>query len=115
MARFLIEVPHEPELVACARAVEILLKTGSHFLTHADWGCTDGEHKAWIIAEVASKEEARGILPPSMRSQAKIVKLNYFTLEEIDALLRHHQVSVQQPNQWHARREGGAEMHEASQ
>ena len=38
MARFLIEVPHEPELIACARAVEILLKTGSHFLTHADWG-----------------------------------------------------------------------------
>ncbi len=94
MARFLIEVPHEPERVACARAVEILLKTGSHFLTHADWGCTDGVHKAWIIAEVASKEEARSILPPSLRSQARIVKLNYFTLEEIDDILRHHQVSV---------------------
>lgn len=38
MARFLIEVPHEPEAVACARAVEIFLRTGSHFLTHADWG-----------------------------------------------------------------------------
>jgi len=97
MARFLIEVPHEPERVACARAVEILLKTGSHFLTHADCGCTDGEHKAWIIAEFAGKEEARAILPPSMRSQAKIVKLNYFTLEELDALLRHHQFSVQHP------------------
>jgi hypothetical protein len=94
MPRFLIEVPHEAERIACARAVEILLKTGSHFLTHADWGCTDGDHKAWIIAEVASKEEARSILPPSLRSQARIVKLNYFTLEEIDDILRHHQVSV---------------------
>ena len=113
MARFLLEVPHEA--VACARAAQIFLNAGSHFLTHADWGCTDGEHKAWILVEAVGKQEARGILPPSMRSQAKIVKLNYFTLEEIDAILRHHHVSVQQPNQWHARREGGAEMREASQ
>ncbi len=97
MARFLVEVPHEPERIACARVVEIFLKTGSHFLTHADWGCLDGEHKAWIIAEVDSKEEAHSILPPSLRSRAKIVQLNYFTLGEIDAILRHHQVSVQQP------------------
>ena len=38
MTRFLIEVPHEAERVACARVVEVFLKTGSHFLTHADWG-----------------------------------------------------------------------------
>jgi hypothetical protein len=115
MARFLIEVPHEPETVACARAIQILLTSGSHFLTHADWGCMDSDHKAWIIVEVASKEEARSILPPSLRSEARIVKLNYFTLEEIDAILGHHQVSVREPNQWHARRQGGAEMHEAPQ
>jgi hypothetical protein len=96
MARFLIEVPHEPERVACARVVEIFLKTGSHFLTHADWGCKDGEHKAWIIAEVDSKQEARSILPPTLRSQAKIVQLNYFTIDEIEIILRHHPVSRQQ-------------------
>ena len=93
MARFLIEVPHDPERVACARVVEIFLKTGSHFLTHADWGCLDGDHKAWIIAEVDSKEEARSIVPPALRSQAKIVKLNFFTLEEIEPILHHRQVS----------------------
>jgi len=37
MRRFLIEVPHEAEGAACARVVEVFLKTGSHFLTHADW------------------------------------------------------------------------------
>ena len=99
MARFLIEVPHEA--VACARAAQIFLNAGSHFLTHADWGCTDGEHKAWFIAEVDRKEEARSILPPTLRSQAKIVRLNYF-----DAVLRYHQVSP--------RVEEGA-MHEVSQ
>ena len=90
MARFLIEVPHEAEKVACARAIRILLTTGSHFLTHADYGCLDGEHKAWIIVEVESREEARSILP-AYRSQAKIVELNKFTLQEIDELLRHHE------------------------
>jgi hypothetical protein len=90
MARFFIEVPHEEEEVACARVVEIFLKSGSHFVTHADWGCMDGEHKAWIIAEVDSKEEARFILPPLFRAQAKIVQLNKFSMEQIDAILSHH-------------------------
>jgi len=40
--------------------------------------------------EVESKEEARSILPPVFRSQANIVKLNKFTIEEIDELSRHH-------------------------
>ena len=91
MPRFLIEVPHEAERVACARVVEIFLKTGSHFLTHADWGCKDGEHKAWIIADVNSREEARSIIPTAMRTQAKIVQLYYFTMEEIDEILHQHQ------------------------
>lgn len=90
MARFLIEVPHEAETVACARAVQVLLSTGSHFLTHAEYGCLDGEHKAWIIVEVENKEEARLILPPVYRSQAKIVQLNWFSLEEIEEITRHH-------------------------
>jgi hypothetical protein len=84
MPRFLIEVEHPAERLACARVVQIFLATGSHFLTHADWGCVDGEHTAWIIIEVDSKEQARSILPPAFRSQAKIVALNKFTVEQID-------------------------------
>ena len=90
-ARFLIEVPHEESTVACARAVEVFLRTGSHFLTHADWGCKDGEHKAWIIVEVDSKDEARNILPPVYRPQAKFVQLKTFSIEEMEDLLRYHE------------------------
>lgn len=90
MGKFLIEVPHEKEVLACARVVEIFLKTGSHFVTHAEWGCRDGEHKAWIIIDVDSKEEARRVLPPAFRSQAKIVSLNRFSMEEIDDILGEH-------------------------
>jgi hypothetical protein len=91
MARFLLEVPHEADKVACARAVRVFLETGSHFLTNADWGCFDGEHKAWIILEAESKEEARYVLPPAFRSKAKIVSLNKFTMEELDEIERQHQ------------------------
>ena len=90
MPRFLIEVPHEEEIVACAHVVEIFLKTGSHFLTNADWGCKDGVHKAWILVDTDSREAARAILPPAYRQQASIVQLNKFTLDEIEELLRHH-------------------------
>ena len=78
MSKFLIEVPHEAEERACALAIDILFKTGSHWLTNAEWGCMDGEHKGWVIVDVDSKEEARGILPPVYRSSAKIVKLKKF-------------------------------------
>jgi hypothetical protein len=90
MAKFLIEVPHSADVAECARTVQIFLNTGSHFLTHADWGCMDGVHKAWIIVDVEDKGQARDILPPAFRSQAEIVKLNEFTMEQIDDIMSHH-------------------------
>lgn len=90
MAKFLIEVPHEAETVACARAVKLLLNTGSHFMTHADFGCFDGVHKAWITVEADDRDEARAILPPTFRAGAVIVQLNRFTIEELDKYISHH-------------------------
>ena len=90
MPRFLIEVPHESHALDCARAVEVFLTTGSHFFTHADWGCRDGEHKAWIIVEVDTRDEAICIVPPAFRSQAKVVQLNAFTQEEIGEFIRQY-------------------------
>ena len=90
MARFLIEVPHDPEIVACARVVQVFLTSGSHFLTHADWGCRDGDHRAWMIVDVGSKEEARAIVPPAFRAEARVVGLNTFSMEQISQILRDH-------------------------
>ena len=90
-ARFLIEVPHDKTTVGCARVVDVFLRTGSHFLSTADWGCKDGVHKAWMVVEVDSKEEARGIVPPAFRAQATVVQLNTFTIEEIESILHDHE------------------------
>ena len=90
MPRFLIEVPHESNQVACAKAVEVFLKTGSHFFTEADWGCRDGEHKAWAIVEVDTRDEALAIVPPGFRTKAKAVQLNAFSIDEIDDFLNQY-------------------------
>ena len=90
MPRFLIEVPHEEEMVACAKAAQILLETGSHFLTHADFGCRDGDHRAWILVEGDSKTEVRNMLPSLYRARARIVGLNKFSIEELDLLIKEH-------------------------
>ena len=90
MPRFLIEVPHEAERIACARTVQVFLSSGSHFLSHADWGCRDGDHHAWMIVDVADKHEALANVPPAFRASARIVGLNYFTVSEIDRILEEH-------------------------
>ncbi len=91
MTKYLIEVPHEPNERACARAAQSFLMTGSHFLANADWGCHDGEHKAWIMLDVDTRADARSILPPNFRSEARIVKLERFTLQDVDDIVSQHQ------------------------
>lgn len=93
MPRFLIEVPHEAEPVACARAVKILFQSGSHYLTHADFGCRDGVHKGWIVIDAEDKTEARLILHPFYSRFATITELNKFTVEELDELIDQHQAN----------------------
>ncbi len=89
MARFLIEVAHEATEEACVTAIKTLLSTGSHFLTNAEWGCKDEEHKCWIIVDVNSKEEARAILPPVYRNEAKIIKLIRYTLDDLNKAIEN--------------------------
>ena len=91
MPRFLIEVPHGADTQSCLRAIQVFLSTGSHYLSNAEWGCRDGDHKAWLIVDVDSRDEARNIVPPALRVSAHVVALNHWRMEEIDQMLRDHQ------------------------
>jgi len=91
MAKFLIEVPHGADKASCDNAIQVFLQTGSHFLTHADWGCLDGEHKAWIVADVDNRDDALFILPPVFRSMAKITRLTTFTAKDLINADNYHQ------------------------
>jgi len=83
MEKYLIEVPHGGDKASCLQAIKVFLATGSHLLTNADWGCKDGEHKAWLSVEIKSKEEAMRLVPPALRADTKIIKLHQFTREDV--------------------------------
>jgi hypothetical protein len=89
MSSFLIEVPHGNNKEECNHAIKVFLESGSHFLSNADWGCKDNQHKAWLRVDVEDKEAALRIIPPLYRSRANIIQLNKYTKEEmlVDAKL----------------------------
>ena len=91
MNRFLIEVEHEGSKESCDRALSMFLKTGSHFMTNADWGCGDDVHKAWIVADLDTKEEALRIVPPPYRDKTTITRLEKFSLANFKEKLPHRE------------------------
>ena len=68
MPKYLIEVPHDPDELACAKVIQVFLSSGSHFLSNAEWGCGDGVHNAWMIVDTANRQEAMAIVPPAFRA-----------------------------------------------
>jgi hypothetical protein len=70
------------------QAIEVFLRTGSPFLTNADWGGADGVHSAWIVVESDSREHARNVVPPDFRSRARVTQLNAFSRERLDEIKR---------------------------
>lgn len=92
MEKYLIEVPHGEDKASCKRAIQVFMSSGSHFVTNAEWGCMDGDHKAWLTVETPTKEDALRILPAAYKQNAKIVKLVKFRREdfELKNLMDHH-------------------------
>ncbi|MFN2196633.1 MAG: hypothetical protein ACK2UW_10990 [Anaerolineales bacterium] len=91
MPKFLVEVPHDEDRMACIQAIQAFVETGSHFLANAEWGCEDGEHKAWIIVDVEDKATARAIVPPNYRHNTSIVRLTRYSQRQVDKMLGDHQ------------------------
>jgi hypothetical protein len=90
METYLIEVPHANNKKDCLNAMRIFLESGSHFLANAEWGCVDGEHKAIMIVQLDNKSQAKQLLPPLYRPEAKITRLNKFSMNDIEESLKYH-------------------------
>jgi hypothetical protein len=78
MDRYLIESPHDA--ADCHNIVEQVSAAG--YLHHFDWGCADGVHCGWAIVETDSLAHATQIVPWSVRSKARIVKLVKFDSDD---------------------------------
>ncbi len=65
------------------RILDAFVKAGSHYLTRAEWGCLDGDHRSWIIVEALNDADAKGMVPPVIRPNAKVIRLFEFTAEHV--------------------------------
>ena len=74
MDRYLIETPHQQE--DCAHLIKQVHAAG--YLVHFDWGCMAGVHSGWAIIEAENEAQARHAVPPLVRGQARVTKLNKF-------------------------------------
>ena len=43
-----------------------------------DWGCMNGVHTGWAIIEAENEAQAHLAVPPLVRGQARVVRLNKF-------------------------------------
>ena len=86
MPRFLIEFRHSTEYEGCVRALNAIMEYGSHLITNADWGCDDGIHSGWLIADLDSREEALQLVPPQYRTDTRIVQLRKWSREQIEEM-----------------------------
>ena len=98
MSAYLIEIPHPVDKIACMHAIKVFLESGSHFLVNADWGCQDGEHKAWMMVDVDNKEQALQIVPPLFRHEAKIIKLVKYAKGRMQEGFKDHEVEMNNPS-----------------
>ena len=80
MDRYLIETPHTGE--ECLDLIKVLNAQG--YLWNFDWGCKVGIHSGWAIIEAENDAQARLLVPPLVRTQARIVKLNKFDGRNIE-------------------------------
>ena len=94
---YLIEIPHPVDKIACMHAIKVFLESGSHFLANADWGCQDGEHKAWMVVDVENRNQALQIVPPLFRHEAKIIKLVKYTRDRMGEGFKYHEAEINQP------------------
>jgi hypothetical protein len=91
MARYIIESKHTQ--ADCLKAIDAYFQAGARHLAITDWGCEAGVHTGWTIIEAASDEDARLMVPPVIRHQAQLVRLNKFTVEQVRAFHRAARVA----------------------
>ena len=84
MGKYLIEVKHGGDKTSCLLAIQSFLASRSHYVSSVEWGCIEGEQKAWLIIKAEDWRTAMRVLPAAYRQNAKITEVHKFTLKEID-------------------------------
>lgn len=84
MSRFLITSRHTDE--DCMRALDATLAKGSTVLDKFVFGCKEGDHTGYAIADAKSLSDALALVPDFLQESACITKVDKFTPAEIRAM-----------------------------
>lgn len=87
MEKFLIEVLHGGDKESCLLSIQSFLAARSHYVSSVEFGCLEGEHKAWLIIKTKSEKDAMRVIPAAYQQNAKITKIHKFTRKQIDESL----------------------------
>jgi len=90
MNRYLIETPHT--LSECLDLIKLLNAQG--YLWNFDWGCESGIHSGWAIIDAENEAQAGLVVPPLVRSRARIVRLNKFDAATIEHYEKQELIAV---------------------
>jgi hypothetical protein len=82
MEKYLVESHHTKE--DCQHVIEQFIYYG--LINNIDWGCEDGVHVGWAIVDVENKDLAMLIIPPILRSKARVIRLVRYSPEKIQAV-----------------------------
>jgi hypothetical protein len=85
---YFIKLPHTPE--NCLATLDKFSSDSPELLNKIEWGCLSGDHTGYIIVEGKNEVAALQVVPPSFRSQAKVEKVDQFTMAQIKSLHQQH-------------------------
>lgn len=74
MPKYLIEVS-QPSIVSAKRVKDAICALGSHFAARARWQQGNGVATGTLVIEADDRQWALLVVPPNMRSSAKIIQL----------------------------------------
>jgi hypothetical protein len=69
----------------CLAALDKISAMGAKELSMWQWGCMAGDHTGYATVKAKSPDEAKGHVPESLRSKAKVVQVGVFTQAQIKA------------------------------
>jgi len=79
----MVIAPHTAE--ECLQALDEVKAKSPGLLAKFDWGCKHGDHTGYAILEGENENDVRNMLPALGQKNAKIIQVDKFTPQQIEA------------------------------
>ena len=81
---FLVQAPHTHE--QCMTSIVEFKDKGEAFLSNFAFGCMSGDHTGYAFIKGTSEENVRLMLPVNEQKNAKITKVDHFSVAQIEKI-----------------------------